>query len=226
MFHSAGSNSSSQYSIQAFVGNANEQGEGSSNQANGNGSTTNSTQKNGQQVGYRRHRNGRRRAGETRLRESQSLNRITEVQESESPLTLAAQNQLAANQAQNKTSSTAIAPSLPPIPIATNTKPSKMGFSARLFHGFRKSDSHTTQTNDNTQVPSRNDETCTINTNTKNSTSTTSINSSSVPDDVEVPLGSELAKAIKVTAESKSSAAAKKLKLLGKYFQVFSSCLF
>ncbi|KZC09535.1 PREDICTED: serine/threonine-protein kinase par-1 [Dufourea novaeangliae] len=33
----------------------------------------------------RRHRAGRRRAGETRLRESQSLNRITEVQEAEAP---------------------------------------------------------------------------------------------------------------------------------------------
>ncbi|XP_057329710.1 serine/threonine kinase SAD-1 [Microplitis mediator] len=33
----------------------------------------------------RRHRAGRRRAGETRLRESQSLNRITEVQEAELP---------------------------------------------------------------------------------------------------------------------------------------------
>nr|XP_031831037.1 probable serine/threonine-protein kinase DDB_G0277165 isoform X2 [Nomia melanderi] len=33
----------------------------------------------------RRHRAGRRRAGETRLRESQSLNRITEVQEAEGP---------------------------------------------------------------------------------------------------------------------------------------------
>ncbi|OAD55257.1 SNF-related serine/threonine-protein kinase [Eufriesea mexicana] len=33
----------------------------------------------------RRHRTGRRRAGETRLRESQSLNRITEVQEAEGP---------------------------------------------------------------------------------------------------------------------------------------------
>ncbi|XP_044583157.1 serine/threonine-protein kinase par-1 isoform X1 [Cotesia glomerata] len=33
----------------------------------------------------RRHRAGRRRAGETRLRESQSLNRITEVQEAEIP---------------------------------------------------------------------------------------------------------------------------------------------
>uniref|UniRef100_A0A182VRS2 SNF-related serine/threonine-protein kinase n=1 Tax=Anopheles minimus TaxID=112268 RepID=A0A182VRS2_9DIPT len=43
---------------------------------------TNSRQKASQQVDFRRHR-GRRRPVETRLRESQSLNRITEVQESE-----------------------------------------------------------------------------------------------------------------------------------------------
>lgn len=34
-------------------------------------------------MGFRRNRAGRRKAGETRLRESQSLNRITEVQESD-----------------------------------------------------------------------------------------------------------------------------------------------
>lgn len=49
------------------------------NSGNGNGSTH---RKSSQQVDFRRHR-GRRRPVETRLRESQSLNRITEVQESE-----------------------------------------------------------------------------------------------------------------------------------------------
>lgn len=44
----------------------------------GKSSTTNSSE-----IGYRRHRTGRRRQTETRLRESQSLNRITEVQECE-----------------------------------------------------------------------------------------------------------------------------------------------
>lgn len=38
---------------------------------------------NSSEIGYRRHRTGRRRQTETRLRESQSLNRITEVQECE-----------------------------------------------------------------------------------------------------------------------------------------------
>lgn len=49
---------------------------------------TNEGSTNGRQkTGFRRHRTGRRRAGETRLRESQSLNRITEVQESDLPMT-------------------------------------------------------------------------------------------------------------------------------------------
>lgn len=219
----AGSNSSSQYSIQAIVGASNEQGESSSNQTSSTGSTTSGTQKSGQPVGYRRHRAGRRRTGETRLRESQSLNRITEVQESESPLALANQQKDAnAAPAQNISPAAASTVPLPPNPVAANPKPTKMGFGARLLHGFRKSDSHATQANETTQVPSaHNDETCTINTNTKNSTSTTSINSTTTAtDDVDLALSSEFAKAIKVTAESKSSAAAKKLKLLGKYFQV------
>lgn len=41
------------------------------------------TTSNSSEIGYRKHRTGRRRQTETRLRESQSLNRITEVQECE-----------------------------------------------------------------------------------------------------------------------------------------------
>ncbi|XP_043802923.1 SNF-related serine/threonine-protein kinase [Apis laboriosa] len=60
---------------------------------NGNNTTTTTTTTSGgrhrcsenQVIFGRRHRAGRRRAGETRLRESQSLNRITEVQEAEGP---------------------------------------------------------------------------------------------------------------------------------------------
>lgn len=69
------------------------------NNRNDNSSGTNSTNTNtttttgggrhrcteNQVIFGRRHRAGRRRAGETRLRESQSLNRITEVQEAEAP---------------------------------------------------------------------------------------------------------------------------------------------
>lgn len=216
----ANSNSSSQYSIQAIVSGGTEQGESSSSQTNGGGSGTNGTQKSGQ-VGYRRHRAGRRRTGETRLRESQSLNRITEVQESEAPLSALA-NQQPATSSQIPNISQSLAPATTPnassvtlnaCTTAPQTKSNKMGFSARLFQGFRKSDSHAAAT----QAALDTDETCAINTNTKNSTSTTSINSTATND---VDLSSEFAKTIKVTAEGKSSAAAKKLKLLGKYFQV------
>lgn len=52
---------------------------GESNQHDDRGKTTS----NSNEIGYRKHRTGRRRQTETRLRESQSLNRITEVQECE-----------------------------------------------------------------------------------------------------------------------------------------------
>uniref|UniRef100_A0A182NLI6 SNF-related serine/threonine-protein kinase n=1 Tax=Anopheles dirus TaxID=7168 RepID=A0A182NLI6_9DIPT len=55
---------------------------GGSGGGGGTGTQENNRQKTSQQVDFRRHR-GRRRPVETRLRESQSLNRITEVQESE-----------------------------------------------------------------------------------------------------------------------------------------------
>ncbi|XP_053680452.1 serine/threonine-protein kinase par-1 [Anopheles nili] len=55
---------------------------------------SNNRQKTSQQVDFRRHR-GRRRPVETRLRESQSLNRITEVQESEVSAGHSATQQLA-----------------------------------------------------------------------------------------------------------------------------------
>lgn len=53
------------------------QGEGSHQEHRG------KTSSNSNEIGYRKHRTGRRRQTETRLRESQSLNRITEVQECE-----------------------------------------------------------------------------------------------------------------------------------------------
>lgn len=220
----AGSNSSSQYSIQAMVGAVcNEQNDGGTSQTNGNSSTSNGTQ---QKSGYRRHRNGRRRTGETRLRESQSLNRITEVQESEGPLSLANQNQSATTAKQSTD-----APSIPTTNAneqspanqqTSNSKTTKLGFSARLFQGFRKSDNHAAPAQDTlsiTRVPQSNDDPCAINVNTRNSTSNTSINSTTASTD-DTELATEIAKAIKNSAEGKSSAAAKKLKLLGKYFQV------
>ncbi|KAG7200400.1 hypothetical protein KM043_017855 [Ampulex compressa] len=72
--------------------NDTSQNEGGNNTNSTTTSTTTTTTTGGrhrstenQVIFGRRHRAGRRRAGETRLRESQSLNRITEVQEAEAP---------------------------------------------------------------------------------------------------------------------------------------------
>lgn len=152
-------------------------------ESSGNNSNSNGRQKNVQQMGFRRHRAGRRRAGETRLRESQSLNRITEVQESEPvPIQPAAVN-----------------------PAPQSTAPAKpKGFSARLFHGFKRTE----------QTPSP----------TPPTDSRLPVQNDTPDDDVEMVLGSELAKALRVT-ETKTSSATKKLKILGKYFQVIFAFL-
>lgn len=154
------------------------------------GGETNGRQKSGQQMGFRRHRAGRRRAGETRLRESQSLNRITEVQESEMPLSSLMQSAAAQT---NASSVTATAVST--APPANKPK----GFSARLFQGFRRNETSSSAVTigDPPRIPLQN----------------------VANDDVEMVLGVELAKALKVT-ETKSSSATKKLKMLGRYFQV------
>lgn len=108
-------------------------------------STTNGRQQKGM-PGFRRHRTGRRRTGETRLRESQSLNRITEVQESELPVINSIQN---SNRSPATLSTSAIDQSNPQSPTtsthstvtpATTHKPHKLGFGARLLQGFKKSE--------------------------------------------------------------------------------------
>lgn len=163
---------------------------------NNGGQQTNGRQKSGQQMGFRRHRAGRRRAGETRLRESQSLNRITEVQESELPLSALVQTaQIQSMQSSNQTT---ISGNTTPT-TATQSKPK--GFSARLFHGFRKNDTASTTTPTVDQCPRIPQPGVTT------------------EDDVDIVIGVELAKALKVN-ESKSSSATKKLKMLGRYFQV------
>lgn len=151
------------------------------------GQQPNGRAKNVQQIGgFRRHRAGRRRSGETRLRESQSLNRITEVQESE--ITLSA---LAHHPA-------------PPAITVNPPVPKPKGFSARLFQGFRnKSDnnashqSHAPQ--DKPRVPSQTEP---------------------PDDDIDMVISPELAKALRATETKNSSSTTKKLKILGKYFQV------
>ncbi|KAJ6645848.1 SNF-related serine/threonine-protein kinase [Pseudolycoriella hygida] len=145
------------------------------------GNTSNGgRQKSGQSVGFKRHRAGRRRAGETRLRESQSLNRITEVQESEIPLSSTHSTQPIQSKATNDKVNGS---------VGNNRK----GFSARLLSfGFRKND---------------------------NNTDSSPITQQTSDEEVEMALGVELAKALKVT-ESKNSSATKKLKMIGRYFQV------
>lgn len=148
------------------------------------GGTSNGRQKTGQPVGFKRHRAGRRRAGETRLRESQSLNRITEVQESEIPLISSTHN------AQPITSK------ITSEKVTGNGGNNRKGFSARLLSfGFRKNDN----TVDGSRIPAA--------------------PALASDEEVEMALGVELAKALKVT-EAKNSSATKKLKMLGRYFQV------
>lgn len=94
----------------------------------------------------------------------------------------------------------------------TNTKSNKMGFSARLFHGFRKSENTSTSTNGQSTT-----------TESKSNHSHGNWNGNghlAGTDEVDATLSAELAKALKVTSERKSSTAAKKLKMLGRYFQV------
>ncbi len=147
------------------------------------GGTSNGRQKTGQPVGFKRHRAGRRRAGETRLRESQSLNRITEVQESEIQIPLATAHNTQQAIASKNTNE------------KVNGGNNRKGFSARLLSfGFRKSDNNA----DGSRIPAQ---------------------ALASDEEVEMALGVELAKALKVT-EAKNSSATKKLKMLGRYFQV------
>lgn len=148
------------------------------------GGTSNGRQKTGQTVGFKRHRAGRRRAGETRLRESQSLNRITEVQESEIQIPLTTAHNIQQAIASKNTGEKV---------TGSGGGNNRKGFSARLLSfGFRKSENNV----DGPRIPPQASE-----------------------EEVELALGVELAKALKVT-EAKNSSATKKLKMLGRYFQV------
>lgn len=96
----------------------------------------------------RRHRAGRRRAGETRLRESQSLNRITEVQEAEGPSAChnhshVSRNSTILNVQNVSTSSSSISQSSTgshgisqPLSHAATTVQKAKGFGARLLQGW------------------------------------------------------------------------------------------
>ncbi|CAD7087920.1 unnamed protein product [Hermetia illucens] len=159
---------------------------------------------------FRRHRAGRRRAGETRLRESQSLNRITEVQESElPPVSNSTSSQLHSSNNNNNNMSnnshSAMNSSMPAsmMQAAThvNCHQKPKGISARLFHGFiKKADVIQTPLHDST------------------STVTISPDPGS-NDEVDMVLGMDFTKNSLRVNESKSSSATKKLKMLGRYFQ-------
>ncbi|XP_055601799.1 SNF-related serine/threonine-protein kinase-like [Uranotaenia lowii] len=209
-------------------------------------------QKTSQQVDFRRHR-GRRRPVETRLRESQSLNRITEVQESEISHSAAAAAAAAAA-ATAGAISTSIVPneiavakdnlnttdqpeeasnvedgassSNPPVEeptptdatanasgnsntnnpaISNPTKPK--GFSARIFHPFKKQHHH----NQQQQQQSSNSSTP--------AGDVPSSTGAAAPqgDDIEIVV--ELTKALNAS-ESSNTKSTKKIKILGRYFQV------
>ncbi|XP_065095529.1 uncharacterized protein Snrk [Ochlerotatus camptorhynchus] len=209
-------------------------------------------QKSSQQVDFRRHR-GRRRPVETRLRESQSLNRITEVQESETSHSAAAAAAAAAaagaisstvpteipdgekpsqntattitttssqedngsfdessnnssHPAECGNSQTATSNTGSSTCAAGSTHPSKpKGFSARIFHTFKKQHHH--------QQPSSNSSTPSVDAPVEVK------NGMAVPpsgDDIEIVV--ELTKAL--NASESSGKSTKKIKILGRYFQV------
>lgn len=180
--------------------------------------TSNSRQKTGQPIGFRKTRAGRRRAGETRLRESQSLNRITEVQESEFPLSTINTPSVSAEPYNNETDTmtsnatismaTAISPTTS-HKLFSIPKSNKIGF--KFFHGFRKSSDSSTKI-----PPKENKQQSTNKSQTKfNQPSNWKSNrNNSGNNDIKFELDAQ-----KSNGSHKSSTA-KKLKMLGKYFQV------
>ncbi|XP_062715451.1 uncharacterized protein LOC134291550 [Aedes albopictus] len=226
-------------------------------------------QKSSQQVDFRRHR-GRRRPVETRLRESQSLNRITEVQESETSHSAAAAAAAAA--AAGAISSSTVPTTVDPkreqlsqviastrlesgsqeeeasFEESSNTSnhpadyensegavgnsnttnnagstsssgsshPCKpKGFSARIFHPFKKQHHHH---HHQQQQPSSNSSTPSVDTPAEAVKAGGIATTATVPsgDDIEIVV--ELAKAL--NASESSGKSTKKIKILGRYFQV------
>lgn len=210
----AGANSSSQCPIQVIVGSHAQENDHVNQGGDGN---TNGRQN---KIGFRRHRAGRRRAGETRLRESQSLNRITEVQESEfslAPLITMHPNDKKPTPSPSTSSYATV--------VSNNNSKTKMGFGARFFQGFRKTESsNVPASNAESRIPSPQPET--KSNGSTDDTHDTSRSRSASRGKVEMALEVELAKALKVTTESKGSSAAKKLKMIGRYFQVNVSPMF
>lgn len=176
------------------------------------------TTSNSTEMGYRKHRTGRRRQTETRLRESQSLNRITEVQENESNNILNAEKldkpkdvetpqvdeddvksvTIALNEinienidATGKTSSELKA-------NKNNSNHKAKGFSARFLQNFKRSHDYSTSAPINS-----------VKVNQKS-------NRNSMPEVPLVKLNSRATPA----AMPDNSDRSKKIKILGRYFQV------
>lgn len=139
--NAAGTAGSASASVQLISGSSNATEKTADESAQVSESNTNGRQQKGM-PGFRRHRTGRRRTGETRLRESQSLNRITEVQESEMPILNQTQH---AHRSPATLSTSAIEEPQSPTTSTYSTvtvaqKPTKLGFGARLLQGFKRSD--------------------------------------------------------------------------------------
>lgn len=157
-----------------------------------------------QQMGFRRNRAGRRKAGETRLRESQSLNRITEVQESDISSHLSTTVppvQPQAPLAQSEiTDSRVPSPESPlPQPDVDSVSPQvaekkPKGFSARLLQGFKSRAHKQDQQNDPGDF-----------------NATADLKENNACSDQQGKLGGNT---------GTTTTTARKLKMLGKYFQV------
>lgn len=141
----ASGSSSASFSVQIISGESNTSEQTADDSVQTTENNTNGRQQKNIQ-GFRRHRAGRRRTGETRLRESQSLNRITEVQENEMPTLNSIQNP---NRSPATLSTSAIDQTDPQSPTTsthstitppTTHKPPKLSFGARLLQGFKKSE--------------------------------------------------------------------------------------
>lgn len=169
------------------------------------------TTSNSSEIGYRKHRTGRRRQTETRLRESQSLNRITEVQECEHNNNSGAHfdksekskeseedvksNRVAALNQLNSKHSDAIVNATNDLKASKNHNNSKAkGFSARFLQNFKRSHDVTSGTKAAHQKANRNS--------------------------MEVPNLKSSAQTLKNSSQMPIDDRSKKIKILGRYFQV------
>ncbi|XP_015109768.1 SNF-related serine/threonine-protein kinase isoform X2 [Diachasma alloeum] len=109
----------------------------------------------------RRHRAGRRRAGETRLRESQSLNRITEVQEAETPVCHSVAKAIVNQSVSSSSSSSSSVRAVTingAVQMSQTTVQRAKGFGARLLQGWSLTKGSSEVCNDDKHEESHKDE--------------------------------------------------------------------